>query len=114
MVESKARKSAFLREALRQLETEAVVETARFEELLARPEFHETFDVLTLRAVRVEARTLGGLQAFVRPHGRLLLFGRFSAGDQPPWIVPPLRWNRVVPLTDGTAALAVLEKLRIP
>ena len=114
MVESKARKSAFLREALRQLETEAVVETARFEELLSRPEFHETFDVLTLRAVRVEARTLGGLQAFVRPHGRLMLFGRFSTGDQPPWIVPPLRWNRVVPLTDGTAALAVLEKLRIP
>jgi 16S rRNA (guanine527-N7)-methyltransferase len=114
MVESKARKSAFLREVLRHLETDATVETARFEELLTRPEFHETFDVLTLRAVRVEERTLGGLQAFVRPGGRLLLFGTFANGDKPAWLVPPLRWRSLVPLANDSAALAVLEKLRIP
>ena len=59
MVESKIRKAAFLREACRQLEIEdAVVETGRYEALLARPEFHEVHDLLTVRAVRVEARVL--------------------------------------------------------
>ncbi len=113
MVESKARKSAFLREALRHLGVEGSVETARFEELLTRPEFHETFDLLTLRAVRAEARTLAGLQAFVRPGGRLFLFGRAAGQGQPPWLVPPLRWKEAVPLTVGSE-LAILEKLRIP
>ncbi len=42
MVEAKARKSAFLREAVRHLGLEQrSVETARYEELLARPDLHE-------------------------------------------------------------------------
>ncbi|MBI2220452.1 MAG: class I SAM-dependent methyltransferase [Acidobacteria bacterium] len=113
MVESKARKSAFLREALRQLGAGGSVETARFEELLSRPEFHETFDLLTLRAVRTDARTLAGLQAFVRPAGRLFLFGGPMGDGQPPWLVPPLRWKETLPLT-VESVLTVLEKLRIP
>lgn len=112
MVESKARKSAFLREALRQLDLEGAVETARFEELLARPEFHETFDYLTIRAVRTEARTLLGLQAFVRPGGRLLLF-RSHTPARPPVAIPPLREAEAVPSLPGSE-IAVLEKLRIP
>ena len=59
MVEAKARKSAFLREAIRHLElTDTVVENARYEELLARPELHEAQHVVSLRAVRIEARVL--------------------------------------------------------
>ena len=59
MVEAKARKSAFLREAIRHLElTDTVVENARYEELLARPELHEALHVVSLRAVRIEARVL--------------------------------------------------------
>src|SRR5262249_51742009 len=59
MVEVKARKSAFLREAIRQLQLSSTqVETSLYEELLARPELHEAFDVVSLRAVRVETRTL--------------------------------------------------------
>lgn len=113
MVESKARKSAFLREALRHLALDGVVETARFEELLARPEMHETFDVLTMRAVKTEARTLASLQAFVRPGGRILLFRRSGSERQPAWLAPPLRFRQALPLTTGSE-LAVLEKLRIP
>jgi 16S rRNA (guanine527-N7)-methyltransferase len=46
MVEVKARKSAFLREAIRTLRLErSSVETARYE-LLARPELHEAVDML--------------------------------------------------------------------
>lgn len=113
MVESKARKSAFLREALRQLDVEGAVETSRFEELLSRPEFHESFEYLSVRAVKTEPRTLNSLQAFVKPGGRLLLFRTKSAGTQTMQTVPPLRPRETVPLVQGSELL-VLEKLRIP
>jgi 16S rRNA (guanine527-N7)-methyltransferase len=113
MVESKARKSAFLREALRHLSVQGVVETARFEELLSHSDLHESFDYLSLRAVRTEHRTLNSLQAFVRPGGHLLLFKTVSSADQSAALVPPLRWSDAVPLLPGSE-LQVLEKLRIP
>ena len=82
MVESKTRKAAFLREVVRQLQLErTAIESSRFEELLARPELHEAADVVTLRAVKVEKKTLMGLQAFLKPGGSLLLFRAASAGD---------------------------------
>ena len=82
MVESKARKCAFLREAVRVLDiTGATVENARFEELLARPDLHETQDVVTARALRLESRTLLGLQAFLKPGGRMLLFQTGSTAE---------------------------------
>jgi 16S rRNA (guanine527-N7)-methyltransferase len=112
MVESKARKGAFLREALRQLTLPGTVESARFEELLSRTEFHEAFGYLSLRAVRTELKTLNGLQAFVRPSGRLLLFKSAQPGSKLE-VVPPLRWVESQPLIQGTE-LQVLEKLRIP
>jgi 16S rRNA (guanine527-N7)-methyltransferase len=112
MVEAKARKSAFLREAVRALRLErTVVETARYEELLAKPELHETFDVLSLRAVRVEIRTLFTLQAFVKRSGMLLLF-RGPSGPDVPEIVPPLRWVATVPLIDTLQSrLTLLQKV---
>lgn len=113
MVEAKARKSAFLREALRQLDLDGTVETARFEELLSRPEFHETFEFLTVRAVRTEPRTLLGLQAFVRPGGKLLLFRSQRATQSSGAPIPPLRAMDAIPLLPGSE-VAVLEKLRIP
>jgi 16S rRNA (guanine527-N7)-methyltransferase len=113
MVESKARKSAFLREVLRQLELAGTVENARFEELLVRQEFHEAFATLSVRAVRTEPRTLNSLQAFVSPGGRLLLFKSASMPGKPIETVPPLRWLEAVPLVLGSE-LHVLEKLKIP
>jgi 16S rRNA (guanine527-N7)-methyltransferase len=93
MVEAKARKSAFLREAIRHLDLDgARVETARVEELLARPELHETFDLMTMRAVRVEPKVLNTLQAFLAPGGRMLLFRGSSGPAAPPTVVPPLQW----------------------
>jgi 16S rRNA (guanine527-N7)-methyltransferase len=112
MVESKARKSAFLREAVRTLRLERTnVETARYEELLARPELHESFDVLSLRAVRVEVRTLFTLQAFVKRAGLLFLF-RGPSGPDVPEVVPPLRWMATVPLVEMLQSrLTVLQKV---
>jgi 16S rRNA (guanine527-N7)-methyltransferase len=95
MVESKVRKSAFLKEALRAVGMEGDVLTSRYESLLTRPELHESQDVLTIRAVRVEAHVLMSLQAFVKPHGYFFLFR--SSGDTPE-LLPPLTWVATHPL----------------
>jgi 16S rRNA G527 N7-methylase RsmG len=79
MVESKTRKAAFLREVVRSLNLKLTdVEAVRSEELLVRPDLHEAADVVTLRAVKVTGKTLAGLQSFLKPHGRLFLFGTGS------------------------------------
>lgn len=115
MVEAKARKSAFLREAIRQLGLDdAQVETARYEELLARPELHEAHDVVSLRAVRTEARVLTTLQAFLAPGGVIMLF-RGPAGPQAPAaLVPPLEWTATHPLVESLQSrLTILTKRQI-
>lgn len=114
MVESKTRKSVFLREAARALElTDAEVATSRFEELLARPDLHEAHDLLTIRAVRVESRVLMSLQAFVKPQGQLFLF-RSTSGDAPDSLTPPLTWRATYPLIESLRSrLVVLEKHEI-
>jgi len=76
MVESKTRKAAFLREVVRTLELDrTAVDAVRFEELLSRPTLHDALDLVTMRAVRVDRKTLAELQSFVRPGGFLFLFG---------------------------------------
>jgi 16S rRNA (guanine527-N7)-methyltransferase len=112
MVEVKARKSAFLREAIRHLAlTNTNVETSRYEELLAKPELLESYDVVSLRAVRVETRVLGTLQAFLKPGGSLLLFRGPSGPEIPAGLVPPLEWASTTPLVESLQSrLTVLSK----
>ena len=115
MVEVKTRKGVFLREAIRTLGLrDAEVETSRFEELLPRAELHETLDLVSIRAVRIETRTLNTLQAFLRPGGKLLLFrgaGKTDLEDSPP---PPLSWMATYPLVDALhSKLVVLSKTRV-
>ena len=115
MVESKTRKAVFLREALRELDLgRADVETSRFEELLTRPELHEGLDLLTIRAVRVEPRTLMSLQAFLRPGGQLFLFRGPAGTDVAEAVAPPLTWLATYPLVDALRSrLVVLRKTAI-
>jgi 16S rRNA (guanine527-N7)-methyltransferase len=77
MVESKARKAAFLREAVRALELDgATVEERRFEEILsADPSLKESSDLVTVRAVRTDEKLYDTALALLRPGGRLFLFG---------------------------------------
>jgi len=115
MVEVKTRKAVFLREAVRTLGLrDAVVETSRFEELLPRAELHEALDLVSIRAVRVETRTLNTIQAFLRPGGKLLLFrgsGKSELEESPP---PPLAWMASYPLVDSLhSKLVVLSKTRV-
>jgi 16S rRNA (guanine527-N7)-methyltransferase len=116
MVEAKARKSAFLREAIRVLELDSTsVETARFEELLARPDLHEALDLVTVRAVRVERHTLMSLQAFLKPGGRVMMF-RGGPGPDTGEMVPPLLvYDSSHPLTpDNPGSRLVLFTKRVP
>ena len=111
MVEVKTRKSVFLREAARELGVDATVVTARHEALLSDPSFHDAFDLLSIRAVRVEARVFAALQVFVRPGGRLLHFR--SASDSTPPLPPPLQLVGAYPLGEASRGqLLVIVKGR--
>jgi 16S rRNA (guanine527-N7)-methyltransferase len=115
MVESKTRKSVFLREAIRTLGLKgADVAASRFEELLARPELHEANDLVTIRAVRVEPRMLSSLQAFIKPGGFLFLFRGATAADPAETVPPPLVWSATFPLLESLRSrLIVLEKRQV-
>lgn len=114
MVESKTRKAAFLREVVRELDLrQADVESARFEQLLTRPELHEGIDVVTLRAVRVERRTLLSLQAFMKPGALLFLFRTGAMTGERDLASPPLTWAASHPLCSTIRShLAIFQKVK--
>jgi len=112
LVEARVRKSAFLAEAIRALRlTGARVEARRYEELLTRPDLHEKHDLLSVRAVKIEDRTLAGLQAFLRPGGQLFLFTGQAVVRNAAAVRPPLVWAGAHPLlASGGVQLEVLTK----
>jgi 16S rRNA (guanine527-N7)-methyltransferase len=78
MVESRSRKCAFLREAVRLLDlAETHVLMQRFEEL----ELDTLCDVVTLRAVKLDADLRDLISQSLAPGGRVLVFG--GAMDEP-------------------------------
>jgi 16S rRNA (guanine527-N7)-methyltransferase len=85
LVESKTRKAAFLREAVRHLElSEVDVVTARFDEVASRPEFKGKVDLVTVRAVRLDDDFWTSAAAVLRPGGVLLLFATATAAPSLP------------------------------
>lgn len=110
MVESKIRKGAFLREAVRKLGLLSVrVESRRFEELLTDASVHECCDVVTIRAVRVQLATLVATQAFLKPGGRLALFR--GPGEEALPAVPMLALESDEPLVETLRSrLVILRK----
>lgn len=115
LVESKTRKAVFLREAVRELGLKGVeIEASRFEELLARPELHEALDIVTIRAVRIEPRTLVSLQAFLRPGGQMFLFRGAGGTELASAITPPLAHAATYPLVASLRSkLVILTKNNI-
>jgi 16S rRNA (guanine527-N7)-methyltransferase len=74
MIESKARKAAFLREAVRSVGlSEAVVENDRLEGVARRCGAHRV-DLITVRAVRLAGELVNMIHALLALDGRLLLF----------------------------------------
>jgi 16S rRNA (guanine527-N7)-methyltransferase len=84
MVESKARKAAFLREASRQLGLMAVVEVERFEVVAASGRYDANADVVSMRAVRMDGDALTSGTRFAKPEGQIALFVSAGATPQPP------------------------------
>ena len=75
MIESKERKSAFLREAIRALGlADASVETERFEVAAAKPQFSAVADIVTVRAVKADAELFETAGRMLKEGGRLFLF----------------------------------------
>ncbi len=90
LVESRARKSAFLRHVVREVSLRrVVVEAARYETLLERPGLCGTHDIVTLRGIAWDADVLGQLGRFVRPGGLIGLFAS-AATDVGPYLRPPI------------------------
>jgi 16S rRNA (guanine527-N7)-methyltransferase len=114
MVEVKARKAAFLREAVRVLELpHALVENTRFQDLLERHGHQGTYSAVSVRAVRIETSTLRQVARFLGPDGLALLF----RGQSGPVELPdadPLAWTGTYPLLDplGTGSrLSVFRRV---
>ena len=110
MVESKVRKGTFLKEVVRQLglrDTEVL--NCRYEELVAQSDFRETADVVTLRAVRVDERSVKNLQQFLRVGGALFLFRNIA--EPLPVVDPPLQLYQTCPLVNSLQSnLVVFQK----
>ena len=81
LIEARVRKSAFLREAVRELNLgEVGVETFRLDRY-GSTEHNGTADVVTVRAVRADAEVLDGVGKLLRLEGRLMWFGDGIGGD---------------------------------
>ena len=80
MVEAKARKAAFLREAVRTLDLPgAEVENARFEAVAADAAHRRRAGLVTVRAVRLTPALIDAAATLLAPGGQLFLF----ASDPP-------------------------------
>src|SRR2546430_10919556 len=81
MVESRGRKAAFLREVVRVLSLDGTtVEPQRIEEVAETAHFHETADLVTVRAVKIQPAVVAAIESLLCQGGLILLFG--SASEQ--------------------------------
>jgi 16S rRNA (guanine527-N7)-methyltransferase len=99
MIESKERKGAFLREAVRALGLDnASVATERFEQAAGDAGFNHRADLVTVRAVRTDAALFETAALLLATGGRLMLFrpGHVAGAD-------PTGFTRIstVPLIDS-------------
>jgi 16S rRNA G527 N7-methylase RsmG len=99
-----------LREALRALELTGQVETARFEELRNEPRFDSAFDLVSARAIKLDARQIGLVSTFLKPGG---LLGLFRSAEQEEIVdsVAPMEIHATFQLSPhGRSRLIVLQK----
>jgi 16S rRNA (guanine527-N7)-methyltransferase len=107
MVESKARKAAFLREVVRALELKGSdVQNVRFEQLTdpASP----SVDLVTVRAVKADDVLLALCRSALRIDGELLLFQSEAASAAAP---AGFKRMKTVQLTETPAYLDVLKAI---
>jgi 16S rRNA (guanine527-N7)-methyltransferase len=104
MVESRSKKSAFLREAVRTLELRRTsVWTGRIEGLSETRDSWHT-ELVTVRGVKIGEAVLTAAASILRPGGRLAIFG---TGEPPAVGALPFR------ISDSTTLPASLESSRV-
>jgi len=108
MVESKARKAAFLRDACRELKlADTTVENSRFEDL-SSPDFQATADVVSVRAVRADRQLWDVALRLLKPGGHLLWF---TVNDSPDLPAPSFQFvTSDSPLPTGSSRLVILRR----
>jgi len=108
MVESKSRKAAFLREAVRQLQLKNVeVLEKRFEVLADAARPIGPADLVTVRAVRPSVAVFQAANDVLSPTGRIIIFGDAHV-EQPVNFTPP----EIVRFPTGT--VQVFQKTDVP
>lgn len=111
MIESKARKTAFLREAIRVIGLEgATAVNERFQETAARPEHSEVADWVTVRAVKADSELFATASQLLRRTGRLLLFRPAHSVSPDP---PGFKRVDTVLLTDALPSYLSIYRLDI-
>jgi 16S rRNA (guanine527-N7)-methyltransferase len=104
MVESRSRKCAFLREAVRVLGLAATdVLTSRYEDLGLR----HTAELMTVRAVRLDAGLKATVHALATMRARLFLFSNIEARDAD---IPSFHCTRALPLPGPGSVLTIWDK----
>jgi 16S rRNA (guanine527-N7)-methyltransferase len=108
MIESKARKAAFLREAIRHVGLPAAVECARLEDVL--PKIRRAADLVSIRAVRADEPLLTLVRPALAPGGEALLF-MTNAADLG-GATGGMKHDRTVTLLPSLGSVAVFLKVR--
>jgi 16S rRNA (guanine527-N7)-methyltransferase len=112
MIESKERKSSFLREAVRTLLLPgAQVLNSRFEDTAGEREFVGTADLVTVRAVKLDPALFATAAALLREGGHLLMFRPAHSAA-----VDPVGFTResTVQLTDTPPAYLSIFRASVP
>jgi 16S rRNA (guanine527-N7)-methyltransferase len=100
MVESRERKSVFLREALRETGLSGDVYTGRFEDFAKLPSNRGAFELLTVRAVRLDAPILAAAEAVLAVGGQLFHLHQLGKSDESQ--SPLISWSPPVELIPGS------------
>ena len=95
MVESRERKSVFLREAVREIGLAGFVKTDRFEDFAADPSHAGLFELVTIRAVRLDASILSAAASVLARNGKLIRLHE-TGRDAP--ASPSIHWGDPVKL----------------
>jgi 16S rRNA (guanine527-N7)-methyltransferase len=82
MIESRARKAAFLRQAALAVHLRAIVESARFEDVAEKPSYRGSADLVSMRAVRLDETSSRAAASLLNRNGLFVVFA--STPAQPP------------------------------
>jgi len=109
MIESKARKAAFLREAVRALNLPDVdVENRRFEDVVGRTR-PQSIDLISLRAIKGDPSLFTAVYRLLSPNGRVFLFQSPTGHLKVPLNFVMVELVRLG--TSGDARLSILKPL---